>query len=296
MKQNFTFTKIRQFIGHKDAIYSFCFNHKNNIAYTVGADGYIVQWDVFNDANGVLLLQSSEAFYSCFLCEKTNRLFAGSRLGGLFVIDIEQKKLIAQKPISNKSIYFIQEFLDNYYLGDEAGVLFQLSENLDIIRKIQVSNSALRSIDVFENKMAIGTSDYSIYLLDENMDIINSLSGHTNSVFAVRFLSKDILATTGRDALLKIWDITTGKEQLSVPAHMYQAKSIDFNGKYLLTSSMDKSIKLWNLDLNLLKVASPEKMVMHTNCINKVMWLNQDQFLSCSDDKTLILWKLHEGE
>jgi WD40 repeat protein len=292
MKQKITFTKLRHFFGHKDAVYSFCYDAKKKVTYSAGADGYIVSWDILKNEDGELLLQASEAFYCCYFCDDTDRLIAGSRSGVLYVIDIKDRRLLTQEKISDKPLYFITSFYGHYYCGDESGKLHILSKKFTHKGTIQLSNKSLRSVDVQDQFLAIGSSDNNIYLLNVNNEIVQQMIGHSNSVFAVHFLSKEILASTGRDALIKIWDTITGKQLLSTPAHMYQAKSLDSNSKYILSCSMDKSIKLWDTDLNLLKVVSPEKMSMHTNCINKVLWIDEHHFLSSSDDKSLILWKL----
>ncbi len=92
--------------------------------------------------------------------------------------------------------------------------------------------------------------------------------------------------------MIRAWDLTIGKEVHAVPAHEYQAKSLSYNGKTLLSSSMDKTIKVWNDNLDLLKVIDLERNAGHTNCINKVEWLDDEHFVSCSDDRSLILWKV----
>jgi WD40 repeat protein len=55
---------------------------------------------------------------------------------------------------------------------------------------------------------------------------------------------------------------------------------------------MDKTIKVWNEELDLLKVVDLERNDSHTNCINKVEWLDENMFVSCSDDRSLVLWKV----
>jgi WD40 repeat protein len=89
-----------------------------------------------------------------------------------------------------------------------------------------------------------------------------------------------------------MWDLKSYHEALDVPAHNYQGKSLSFNGEHLLSSSMDKTIKIWTKELELLKVMDYARNQSHINCINKVEWLNTEQFVSCSDDRSLILWQM----
>ena len=55
---------------------------------------------------------------------------------------------------------------------------------------------------------------------------------------------------------------------------------------------MDKTIKFWNDQLELVKVIDFARYQGHTNCINKVEWIDENMFVSCSDDRSLCLWKV----
>ena len=118
------------------------------------------------------------------------------------------------------------------------------------------------------------------------------LKGHENSVFGLDYHGDDLLYSCGRDAHIKLWDIWAQKELISVPAHMYQAKSLSMHSGLLLSASMDKSIKIWDEDLNLLKVVDFARDQAHINSVNKVEWLNKEVFISSSDDRTLIIWQV----
>jgi WD40 repeat protein len=56
---------------------------------------------------------------------------------------------------------------------------------------------------------------------------------------------------------------------------------------------MDKSIKIWDLhDFSLLKVVDKMRNESHVNSVNKIAWVNAIEFVSISDDKKLIHWRL----
>jgi WD40 repeat protein len=156
-----------------------------------------------------------------------------------------------------------------------------------------LSADSLRCVIETDDSLFVGASDHAIYQLDKTTyEVKRKLMGHTNSVFALAMIDDNTLVSTGRDAMIRAWDLTIGKEVYAVPAHEYQAKSLSYNGSILLSSSMDKTIKLWSNELELLKVIDFEKYEGHTNCINKVQWLDENMFVSCSDDRSLYLWKV----
>jgi WD40 repeat protein len=278
-------TKVAQMKGHKDAIYDFVFDKQNHTIYSAGAEGYVVKWNLDNPENGSLVLQGGEAFYS--ITKQGNHLQLGSRNGELFRVDLSENKLLSKVKLHKGGIFFMHNELS----GGEDGFLSLKSEVFS--ERIKISNSSLRCILETEVSYFIGASDHLIYEIDKvDFDIKRILAGHTNSVFALELIDDTTLVSIGRDAMIRAWDLTIGEQVNAVPAHEYQAKSLSWNGRILLSSSMDKTIKLWDSELDLLKVIDFERYQGHTNCINKVQWLDENMFVSCSDDRMLYLWKV----
>jgi WD40 repeat protein len=77
---------------------------------------------------------------------------------------------------------------------------------------------------------------------------------------------------------------------------MYAINHVCFSpdGRYFLTCSMDKSIKVWDAGTTrLLKVIDRARYAGHGTSVNKLLWTGyHDQIVSCSDDRTLSVWKL----
>lgn len=281
-RPDITVTKVAQLRGHKDAVYDFDYDKSTDTLYSAGADGYVVAWDLSHtERDGKLILTTSEALYSLFVNE--NRLKAGSRSGTIYSVDLTHKTLESQTKIHQGGVFFIRDTIS----GGEDGFLMN-DGNL-----MKVAQNSLRGFTEDENRYYIGCSDNNIYAVDNDIrGEVTILSGHTNSVFALEFLDQNTLVSTGRDAMIRAWDLTLGTEVHAVPAHDYQAKSLSWNGRILLSSSMDKTIKLWNDKLDLWKVIDFERYSGHTNCINKVLWIDENMFVSCSDDRSLCLWKV----
>ena len=59
------------------------------------------------------------------------------------------------------------------------------------------------------------------------------------------------------------------------------------------SASSDKTIKIWNAqNFELIKVIDKERNDSHTNCINKLLWMNDETLVSCSDDRAVMVWKI----
>jgi len=244
-----------------------------------------VKWDIDNPDNGHLVLQGGEAFYS--MTKHETHLLLGSRNGEIFTVNLADNTLVSKQKKHNGGVFFIMDSMS----GGEDGVLCYTLDKEQC--SLQVSNESLRCIIQSEVSYFIGASDHLIYEVNkETMQVTRTFSGHTNSVFALAFLDENTLVSTGRDAMIRAWDLTIGKEVYSVAAHEYQAKSVSYNDNILISSSMDKTIKLWNDQLELVKVIDFARYQGHTNCINKVEWIDENMFVSCSDDRSLCLWKV----
>ena len=65
------------------------------------------------------------------------------------------------------------------------------------------------------------------------------------------------------------------------------------SGKLIATASGDKTVRIWNRkDMSSLKSLSLEKGG-HINSVNDVLYFSeQNHFVTCSDDRSLILWKI----
>lgn len=286
-------TKVAQFEGHKDSIYDFVLDKDTRTIYSACAGGFVVKWDIDNPEEGTMILQSGEAFYS--IAKIGDSLKVGSRSGKVYTVDLTNNTLEDTTQLHEGGVFFIRP----KYSGGEDGVLLRPKTIADGIggnfntNTMKLADDSLRCAVESDTSVFIGASDNAIYQLDKSTyEVQKKLVGHTNSVFALELLDRNTLVSTGRDAMIRAWDLTIHKEVHSVPAHEYQSKSLSYNGAFLLSSSMDKTIKLWNKELDLLKVIDFERYEGHTNCINKVEWLDENMFVSCSDDRSLYLWKV----
>lgn len=148
-----------------------------------------------------------------------------------------------------------------------------------------------------KRQIAIGFSDFKVRVLDlDSFKLIRTIEAHSNSVFGLCYSDFGLL-TVSRDAKIKLWDIDHNFLNLAeVPAHLYAINAIVKldSMPFLITCSMDKSIKIWQEEgLKLLKVINKAKNAGHGTSINRLLWLPKKEILlSASDDRTISIWKL----
>ena len=282
--------------GHKQSIYALETYGKN--FYTGGGEGYVVAWDMQKGDMGEVIAQTNSPIYCICIQPEMELMYIGTAHGNMHVIDLKENKEINFIVLENKGIFSIKIVNTNLYITGGDGILYILSlSDYHIIQKIQISSKSLRGIDIFENKLAMGTGEGLVRILDmETGKIIQEYKEQENTVFAIKF-SPDgkYIYCGGRDALLVSYDLLAEQIITKIPAHTLHIHSIESSpdGHLLATSSMDKRIKIWDREtLNLLKVIDAPKYGRHVSSVNKIKWVNQQQILSVSDDKTAALWQI----
>jgi WD40 repeat protein len=230
-------------------------------------------------------------------------MIVGHNYDGIHVIDISTKKELASLKLTDAAIFDIKTFGSKCAVASGSGEVFIVDivgGRVSVLHKIKESDQSARciSINTLLGIMAIGYSDHAVRIFSlKDFQLLHTLSGHTNSVFTVRFTPDNKqLISAGRDARFKVWDAHSWELLETVVAHMYAINHIDFspNGKHFVTCSMDKSVKVWDLHtFKLLKVIDKSRHAGHGTSVNKLLWSShENQLISASDDRTISIWDI----
>lgn len=298
----FEIKKIEQFTGHKDSVYTIIGSSSENKFFSAAGDGMVVEWNAKTPDLGVPVAQVSNSIYALHQDQLSNELWIGHNYEGIHIIDPIAKKQITSIALSKAAIFAIEGYDDNIFVGSGDGVLTVIDKKNKAFKKhIKASDKSIRSIAInpVEIEIAVAYSDYKIRIFDlHTFEPKKVIDAHKNSVFAIKY-SKDFeaLYSVSRDAHLKKWDVIKAYEMSEqAVAHMYTINDIAFSpsGDYFATCSMDKSIKLWETqNFKLRKVIDKARYAAHGTSINKLLWLNDNDLLACSDDRTISLWKIN---
>lgn len=295
---NFEITKIASFRGHKDSVYDIADGLTDGKFLSASGDGYVVEWE--SPEVGIPLVKVDNPIYAIEHLKADNLLWVGENSQGLHLIDTENKKEKAFIKLGKVSIFSIKTFENKTFVANSLGYIHIIDvESQKFIQHIKASEKSARTLAVNEQarELAVGFSDHKIRIYDiDTYQKKYEINAHSNSVFSVVY-HQNFLISAGRDAHIKLWDAALGYLQVTdIPAHNYAVNHLTLlnNSKLLASCSMDKAIKIWNLDnMQLLKVIDKGKFASHGTSVNKLWWNSQtERLLSASDDRTISEWKL----
>lgn len=125
------------------------------------------------------------------------------------------------------------------------------------------------------------------------------LSGHTRKVGHVEFhpCAENVLASCSLDYTVKIWNVETGKDEITLPhKDLVTSFAFNYNGSLLATTSRDKKLRIW--DIRTGKVIS--EGAGHTGAKpSRVVWLgNTDRILTTGfsrlSDRQVGIWDVND--
>lgn len=145
-----------------------------------------------------------------------------------------------------------------------------------------------------EYEIYVGSHDTNIfvYTLMEGRPIA-TLARHSAEVCALAFRNcneQDILVSGSWDATAIIW--IDREPKITLYGHVHAVWDVAFVAtKFVLTAGADKTIRKWSI---------PDGQMQgvfegHTECVRGLAVINGQQFLSCSNDTTIIMWSI-DGE
>jgi WD repeat-containing protein 61 len=294
-------SKIAHFSGHKGSIFSLCAGLHEHTFFSGADDGYVVEWNMATKGDGHLLVKVNKPVYSMYLDREQQQLLCGTASGNLHVIDLTARKEIRNIEAHTLGIFDIQCTESKLITAGGDGTLCIWNrQTLERLHTLPVSDKSARVIAIHPHKkeFAVGFSDYCIRIFStDTYTQLFELKAHTNSVFALSYSPDgNFLYSGGRDVMLKSWDLRNAFEKtLDIPAHTLHINAIAFSpeGTFYATVSMDKTIKIWDCQTDaLLKVIDKQRHDGHVTSVNKVLWVNEAELLTCSDDRTVMMWSI----
>lgn len=143
-----------------------------------------------------------------------------------------------------------------------------------------------------EYEIYVGSHDSNIFVynLIESKPIA-TLSRHAGEVCTLAFREcggKDLLVSGSWDATAIIW--ADREHSITLYGHVHAVWDVAFVLKsFILTAGADKTIRKWSIPDGQLQGVFDG----HTECVRGLAVINGKEFLSCSNDTTIIMWSIN---
>jgi len=293
--------RIDTFSGHRGPIYALEKGIESKLFYSAGSDGWVVQWNLAKPDVGNVIAQIEGSVYTMRLEPESSVLWIGQNYEGIHGVDVSNQARVFSISLPKQAIYAIQFWGSQVWVGHDGGLITVLDrETKQVIRHVKAGQKSVRTMCLLgDGKLAVGFSDGFIRVFDVGFELVESWQAHQNSVFSMVYREEhQALYSVGRDAQVKCYSLEDHLELNSIPGHIYAINDLVFSpdGFHFATASMDKTIKIWETaTMQLKKVIDFARYGSHQNSVNRLIWSNyEDLLVSCSDDKNISVWKIHE--
>lgn len=284
--------------GHSAAIYSVVPGRSAHAVFSASGDKYVAEWDTNTGSQLPFAVKLEHPAYSVCYIPGDELLCVGNSVGGIHVIDLNEKREVRYLLQHSNGIYDLawDESRAQLLAAGGDGVLSAWSvPDFNLLIALPVITEKLRQIRFSPDysTFVLACGDGRIRLMDPvffNEQSFESVhpDGATSAVFHPL---KQAVLSGGKDAMLRVHALAGGHELLAIPAHNYAIYSIAFSPDGLLfaTASRDKSIKLWDA-LTLDPIDRLEaRNGGHSHSVNKIFWQDQNHLISCSDDRKILV-------
>jgi len=278
--------------GHQGPIYAVDINQ--SWIYTTAGDRFIARWNVATGEQDKFSIQLEKPAYCITFFNQF--LFAGCTNGAVICIDVESKKLLWETNLFGHSIFSLiyHEQSKLLFVGDGESNLYALGETG--VKKVAFNLAAgkIRSLTVAANQLFAGCQDGKIRVFDcETLNEIADIVAHKGSVNALLYIEvANQLYSGGTDGHISIIDCTNYQRVKTIPAHYQTVYDLKLFNDKLLSSSLDKSIKIWSMEPLTVDQKLTVQQKGHSKSVNKLAMINDHSFVSVGDDKRLIFWDL----
>lgn len=284
--------------GHEHPVYALSNSQKEHIIFSGGGESAVVEWSLKTMSPIKVMFKSAGSIYFLHSPIEFPYLISGDRAGVLSVFDFISQKLIYQKQISKSAIFNIKNIADKLFISTEEGVLILFDiNNLKKNDELKLSMLSLRTISLNNEQIFVAGKDLNIYQINtQNFSLEKQWHAHEMPIFSsVYDRINQQLITGARDAQIKFWFSNTDND---LPAHYFAVNDLQITNdeRFLVSASMDKTIKVWDLESrNLLAIADAQKNQGHTKSVNRLAISKfEDYIVSASDDKNLMVWKIKQ--
>lgn len=290
---------LRTNTEHAASVYTLTVGSDRASFFSGAGDKFVVKWNSDTLQQQAFAVKLEQPVFSILHIPAFQLLVIGTSQGDLHVVDLVEKKEIRHFTTHRLGIYSLLFHEKEKQLivaaGDGSFSIWHLP-SFELIRHIPLGEFKLRALALTVDgyQLAIACGDEKIRIFETFFyNEIYTLQGHKEGVTSLCYHpTKNALMSGGKDGLLKVWNTKEDyKLLLELPAHYSTIYHISFspNKKNMLTTSRDKSYKLWDAETLEVKVKQEASGTGHTHSVNAALWLDDEHFITAGDDRKITL-------
>lgn len=282
--------------GHSSPIY--CLNiSEDGYLFSGAGDRFLAKWNLKTGLQEKFSIQFESAVYCIKQLKNTPYLVVGLHNGNIHVINLNDNKEERLLKMSESSVFSLQYCEKNEFLfatsGDSKLGIWHVP-SFESYQMIQFSSGKIRSSIIIEDEIIIGCQTGEIRKINfKELKETSRFQSHEDSVNClIYWIEKDLIISGGKDAKINFNNLNDKEVKYSLTAHNFGVYDLIKNQNQLISASMDKSIKVWDLnELELIhKIVFPADAghKRSVNCLTQD--LKNNKFYSAGDDGTIIQW------
>jgi WD40 repeat protein/serine/threonine protein kinase len=131
-------------------------------------------------------------------------------------------------------------------------------------------------------------------LVDQQPKLLKTLRGHKGFVSSAIFSHDDkLLATAGKDGIIRLWDVATGAELAPLGKHRLEVNELALtnDGRILASASDDGTVKLWDFESRYLR----RELIAHRGDVLSLS-IRGNLLASGGMDKFIRIWDIDSGK
>ena len=241
--------------GHQHAAHSVAFSPDGNILASGGRGGRVLLWDTNRGRLKQFMLRHAGTVWSLAFSPDGNTLAAATEGGYVYIYDVSNLRSVERKHrlrAHSERAWSVAFSPDGEFLASSGGdALVRLWDYETGRAKKTLRGHEEQVLSIAfgaDNTLASGSADGTVRLWDIETRSSRTLSGHTDWVFGVAFHPNgEILASTGTDMSVRLWDTTFGVPLNTLERHTNWGRDVAISrGGILASAGYDNLIHLWD--------------------------------------------------
>lgn len=243
--------------GHSATVRAIVYAPSNNVFYSAGNDGKIIQWAMRDSATHKTIYQNKN-FNTCLAISLNGKFLACGTDSLIEVFDISGSNPILLKILKGHS-----KLVLSLTFTPDCSSLISSSEDKSINiwsldswekKEFMRRNDYVRSVAVTPDGKTIigGTNDGALIFWNKNSKDSLKATGDKNIPVSIVTVSPDgsMLATADNTGMIKIWNVSFKKQIMNLSGHNGRITDLKFSkdNNYLASSSLDGSVRVWYTD------------------------------------------------